>query len=65
MGCVMDTPEGGVVHGEARRTSFVLFTDYGRESLELEWSQFEEVEAMLRQLRDYAQRHGHLPDATA
>lgn len=57
MGFIVKNNDKGV-HGEARRESFTLFTGYGNQSIELNWSQLEEVEFVLNELKKERDRNG-------
>lgn len=60
MGLIVDD-NGHGFHGELRRESFVLFTDFGKERIELLWAQFEEVEHVVAEIRRLAEKHGCIP----
>lgn len=59
MGLVLDDSERGL-HVEARRESFVIFSDYGKESIELEYNMLAELESLLSQIPNRP-RQGGLP----
>lgn len=59
MGCILTEPDGSELHAEARSKSFSIFTDYGRESVEVDWNQLKNLEALVGQLRRYYDKHHH------
>lgn len=60
MGLIVDDHDKNL-HGEARRESFTLFSDFGKEwHIELDWEQLPELEFVLAQLRTVAERDGRL-----
>lgn len=52
MGCIMDDNNKGI-HAEAKRDSFALHTDFGRESMELDWEQLDELILLVHRLKTY------------
>lgn len=44
---------GKGVHAEARRESFVIFTDHGDKRIELSWNQLEELKLLLQRLEEH------------
>lgn len=52
MGLLLESVEG--LHAEARRESFVIYTDFGRERIELEWSKLPALVDLALALRERA-----------
>ncbi len=52
MGIIVKDNANGV-HGEARRESFVLFTDYGCHSVEFYWKQMDELCQIIDRLKKH------------
>lgn len=45
---------GQNIHAEARRKSFVLYTDFGEKRIELDWDQLDETHRLVCDLKEYA-----------
>ena len=57
MGLILDDHEMGI-HAEARRESFTLFSDYGKDwNIELSWSDLPELAYLVRKLVRYAKEN--------
>ena len=50
MGFIVDEPDGSKIHGEARRESFVVYTDWGDTRVELDWSEFNNLKYIIAEL---------------
>jgi hypothetical protein len=53
MGMILKDNEKGV-HAEACRETFKLFTDFGHQSIELDWEKLEETYNLVRRLREHS-----------
>jgi hypothetical protein len=52
MGVILDS--SGPLHAEVRSRSFVIFTDFGKERLELDDADMEHLERMIQRIREHA-----------
>ncbi len=52
MGFILESEDD--IHGESRRESFVIYTDYGEDRIELEW---DKLDAMIRMAQKLKARH--------
>jgi hypothetical protein len=50
MGLILNDNNKGL-HAEARRESFVLYTDMGEDSIELAWELLDELELLVTKLK--------------
>jgi|GEM_PF-3330035 len=57
MGMILDL-KNGEIHAEARSESFVIFTDFGEDRIELLWVQMAAVKEAVRALERYGKKHG-------
>lgn len=51
MGMILDIRDGEKVHAESRRQSFVLFTDFGEDRIELTWDYLDDLIAAAQALK--------------
>ena len=54
MGILVDNGADSTLHGEARTKSFVIFTDFGRDQIELDWCKFHAFKCLVESLETYA-----------
>ena len=50
MGFIVDEPDNSKIHGEARRESFCVYTDFGDDHIELDWSEFDNLKYIVAEL---------------